>query len=556
MKGHWKVFLAVALVLFVAATSFAYDRSETFVYGGGMWGAPTNWNPLTPWQETTGTGGLVYEYLFLYYPMTDEFVPYLATEGEWIGDKVYEVELRKGIKWTDGKSFTADDVVFTFEVAKDNALHYSNVWKWLDSVEALTPYKVRFTFNDNVHYQEWKKVLYDQRILPKHIWAAMDPSEYLTTANADPVGTGPYMAEATGQDRMIWVRNDDWWGNDVMGQPKPKYLVNLVVNGNNVALGMLMKGELDLSNFFIPGVPKIKDTFGLTTWYEGSPYMLAENTAILFLNSTKGALKDADFRRAIAFSFNPAMIAEKVFENQVEVSNPTGLFGEGWLKFLDKDVVEEYGFSYNPEKAAEMLDELGYVDVDGDGWRDDKEGNAINFKIIVPNGWTDWMESIKILATNLKAVGINAVPDFPDYSIYNNMIHDGTFDMAINNNSSSRSTTPWTYWNYVVCDEIYGEEVTDGNFGRYDNPELFAAIDEFNMMKDADPAIMEKAAEIQKIMLEEMPSVPLWYNGLWAQSTSNVWKNWPTEDNPEGYPCTWAGKWQYGAIDMLINLEQ
>jgi peptide/nickel transport system substrate-binding protein len=81
-------------------------------------------------------------------------------------------------------------------------------------------------------------------------------------------------------------------------------------------------------------------------------------------------------------------------------------------------------------------------------------------------------------------------------------------------------------------------------------------INEFNMMKDDDPAIMEKASEIQKIILEEMPSVPLWYNGLWAQSTSGTWNNWPTEDNPNGYPCTWAGKWQYGAIDMLINLGQ
>jgi peptide/nickel transport system substrate-binding protein len=250
------------------------------------------------------------------------------------------------------------------------------------------------------------------------------------------------------------------------------------------------------------------------------------------------------------------MIAERVFENQVKVANPTGLFGEGWTKFLDSKIVADNGFSYDVNKAKTMLDELGYVDADKDGWRDDKDGTAMSFKIIVPNGWTDWMESIKILATNLKAVGINASPSFPDYSIYMQEIQKGTFDMAINNFSSSRSTTPWTYWNWVASDEIYGEIVTDGNYGRYENEALFTMINEFNMMKDTDAGIMEKAAEIQKVLLEEMPAIPLWYNGLWAQSTTGTWKNWPTEDNPEGYPCTWGGKWQYGAIEMLINLTK
>jgi len=555
MKIHWKVLLGVLLVLLVSTMAFSYERDETLVYGGGLWGAPANWNPLTPWAEVAGTGGLVYEYLFHYYPLKDEYQPWLAEKGEWVTPKVYELELRKGIKWTDGKSFTAEDVVFTFEVARNNALHYSNVWTWITSVEALSPTKVRVTFGDSPHYQEWKVILYDLRILPKHIWSEMSPDEYLTTANKNPVGTGPYMSESTGQDRMVWVRNDDWWGNDIFGQPKPKYLVNLVVNGNNVALGMLMKRELDLSNYFIPGVPKIKDAFGLTTWFKDAPYMLPENVALLFLNTTKGAMKDESFRRALAFAIDPDMIAERVFENQVKVANPAGLLGEGWMKYYDEEVANEYGFSYNPETAAKMLDENGFVDADGDGWRDDKAGNAMKFEIIVPNGWTDWMESIKIIANNFKAIGINAVPSFPDYSIYMDKIQDGTFDMCINNFGSSRSTTPFTYWNWVANDEIDGEIVTDGNYSRYNDAELFTLIDEFNVMQDSNNGIMEKTSEIQAKLLQAMPSIPLWYNGLWAQMTSGVWTNWTTENNPTGYPCSWAGKMQFGFVETLIKLE-
>ena len=555
MKAHWKILMVFALVLLFATVSLGYERSETLVYGGGMWGAPANWNPLTPWGEVTGTGGLVYEYLFHYYPLNDEFEPWLAKKGEWVTNDVYEVELRKGIKWTDGQDFDAEDVKFTFEIAKDNDLHYSNIWTWLNRIEILNPHKLRFVFGDNVRYQEWKLILYDQRIIPEHIWSEIPSDELLTTANEPPVGTGPYMYEDTGSDRMIWVRNDNWWGIDIFGKPTPKNLVNLVISGNNVALGMLMKRELDLSNFFIPGVPKIKDVYNLTTWYEDAPYMLSENTAALFLNTTKGAMKDTAFRRAVAFAINPQIIANRVFENQVRVSNPAGLFGEAWMKYYDEEVADEYGFSFDKEKAIALLDENGFVDVDGDGFREDKDGNPMDFEIIVPNGWTDWMESIKIIATNLREVGIKAEPSFPDYSIYMDLMQGGEFDMCINNFASSRSTTPWTYWNWVASDEIDQETVTDGNYSRFSDEELFSQIDEFNMMKDSNPEIQNVASEIQKTLLQEMPSIPLWYNGLWAQSTTGTWNNWPTEDNPEGYPCTWAGKWQFGGIKMLINLE-
>lgn len=554
MKDFWRISLVILTILLIASVSFAYERSATLVYGGGLWNTPSNWNPLTPWAEVTGTGGLVYETLFHYYPLTGEYQPWLAESGRWVNDNTYEVQLRKGIKWTDGQDFNAEDVKYTFEIAKNNPLHYSNIWSWLKEIKVVNSYQLQFVFNQP-HYQEWKQIIYDLRIIPEHIWKKVPAGQLLTRANEKPVGTGPYLADSTGQDRMVWVRNENWWGIKVFGKPAPKYLVNLVVNGNNVALGMLMKGELDLSNFFIPGVPKIKDTFGLTTWFKGPPHMLSENTALLFMNSTKEPLNDAKFRRALAFAINPTQITKKVFEEQVKVANPTGLFGQAWMEYYSEEVVKDYGFSYDPAKAKELLDKAGYVDANRDGWRETPDRKPIKFEIIVPNGWTDWMESIRIIASNLQAVGINAAPSFPDYSIYQDAIQKGTFDLAINNFGSSWGATPFTYWNWVVNDEIYGDIVTDGNYGRYDDPELFGLIDEFNLLPSDDPKAKEVAAEIQKKMLLEMPSIPLWYNGLWAQSTSQYWTNWPTEDNPTGYPCTWAGKWWFGSPEMLINLK-
>ena len=66
-----------------------------------------------------GALGLVYEPLFNYDPLTNEYIPWLAESGEWTADDEYTIKLREGITWADGEPLTADDVVFTLELGKN-----------------------------------------------------------------------------------------------------------------------------------------------------------------------------------------------------------------------------------------------------------------------------------------------------------------------------------------------------------------------------------------------------------------------------------------------------
>ena len=66
------------------------------------------------WQYATGTEGLVYENLFIYDPLKGEYKPWLAEKGDWASKNVYELTLRDGLTWSDGKPLTSADVVFTF----------------------------------------------------------------------------------------------------------------------------------------------------------------------------------------------------------------------------------------------------------------------------------------------------------------------------------------------------------------------------------------------------------------------------------------------------------
>lgn len=534
-----------------------YERSETLYTSGKQWGPPTSWNPLQPGSYAMGVIGLCYETLFLYDPLQNEYIPWLAESGEWVSDNAYQVTIRQGIEWSDGEPLTAEDIVYTFELGQLDGVYYQPLWDWLSGVEAVDDYTVQFTFSE-VRHQEWGNTLYSVAIVPKHLWEGRSEEDIVTGTNLPPVGTGAYLYETHSEDRMVWRRNDNWWATELLGlSVAPKWIVDIVNPSNNVALGLVLKGELDLSNNFLPGIATlVEGGYGTQTWYSDPPYMLSANTAFLFMNLTKKPMDDPAFRRAMAYAVNVDEIVTRVYGNIVQKANPTGLLPT-WEQYADPDVVAELGFTYDPDMARTILADAGYVDVDGDGFVEAPDGSKIELKIIVPFGWTDWMESINVIANGAQAVGINLQPDFPDFGGYWDQLTGGTFDMAINNFGSNMSDTPWTFYFWLFRNPIT-DNMSNGNFGRYNNPDVFDLVVQLDQTPVDDIEGMKAVmAEIQRIHLTDMPAIPLWYNGLWAQWNSTYWTNWPSaaEGAPKYLPCTWNGYWNMTAILMLTELQ-
>ena len=105
-------------------------------------------------------------------------------------------------------------------------------------------------------------------------------------------------------------------------------------------------------------------------------------------------------------------ILDKAYQGLVTKASPTGLLPI-WDKWIDKNVVNKYGFSYNVAKAKETLAAAGYKDTNGDGYVENKDGSTIDLKLVVPNGWSDWMTAIQVIADSAKEVGIKITPAFP-----------------------------------------------------------------------------------------------------------------------------------------------
>ena len=147
---------------------FALPRQETLYTSGKQWGPYTGFNPLRTGDYATGTLGLLYETLFRYDPLKDQFVPWLATGGKWVG-RNYVLTVRNGVTWNDGKPFTAADVKFTFETGKLTGSEYSTMWKTGLTGITTKGNVVTFKFGGRPNFQDWDNILYTMAVVPKHI---------------------------------------------------------------------------------------------------------------------------------------------------------------------------------------------------------------------------------------------------------------------------------------------------------------------------------------------------------------------------------------------------
>ena len=541
----------------VTPTEVVYERSETLYVSGAAWGPPNDWNPFIAWSKanTTGTIGLVYETLFMYDPMTAEWIPWLAESGEWVDADTYEMTIREGITWSDGEPMTAEDVAFTFELGQQYAaLFFSPMWNYLDSITVEGDYGLTLEFTDPL-YQEFANNLLNIAIVPEHLWAGRSEEDITGGMNEDPVGSGAYLYETHSEDRNVWIRNESWWATDLLGlTPAPRRIVDIRTSSNNVALGMVIKGELDLSNNYLPGIAELSSRGYVDTYFAEAPFMLSANTAVLFLNTTKPPMDDPAFRRALAFAINTDDIVNIAYAQLVAAASPTGLL-PSLSTYVDQDVVDRLRWTYDPAEARRILANAGYVDIDNDGFVEAPDGSAIALEVTCPFGWSDWMEAIAVIASSAQEAGINIQNVTPDYGAWNSALTDGTFDMTLNN-WANMSNTPWTLYNLLFRHPIQ-EIMGSGNFGRYDNQEMFDLVDALAAVPSDDVAGMQAVcSDIQELMLTDVPMIPLWYNGLWAQFSSSVWTNWPTEESAAPtLPTTWSGYWQLGGLMTLINLE-
>ncbi|MFC6823656.1 ABC transporter substrate-binding protein [Halopelagius fulvigenes] len=353
-------------------------------------GVTTSMNSLNlPWAA----GGaeekrLKYVYDGLFDANPDlEVVPALATNAKFTDDTTIEFDLREGVTWHDGESFTAEDVKFTVDFYKEHS-STSQVpfYEPIESAEVLGDHKVRF----NLKYPD--AAFMTQRvvrsvIIPKHKWKDVDnPSQHNPE---NPIGTGPFQYESWEQGSKLTVSaNKDHWLFDE--QTRGKYLGDRLASGSGIdgvvwvnvgnvdsMLGALQQGKIDaigttLSNGQADRAAKT----------DGIEKMVADNFAPLDVKLMFSCplVRDKEFRVALAKAVDKKGFTESVLRGKATVPN-----GENPISPINPWHTEDTPeYSHSVDEAKTILKKAGYT------W--DSGGN-----IRFPNGdaWAAFVERIQ-----------------------------------------------------------------------------------------------------------------------------------------------------------------
>ncbi len=539
-------------------SAFALPRAQTLYMSGNQWSPNNDLNPAKNWDYVTGLVGFAYETPFRYDPLKDQFIPWLATSGKWTSKTTFVMTIRRGVTWSDGKAMTPTDVKYSFDLAKIATHPQHPLWQdtGLKSVK-VQGQNVVFAFSGSPGYQQFDFYRYNVAIVPQHVFKSYTSKQIATDNLSDAkkiVGTGPYVYQSgagAASQTMVWKKRNGWWATKALGlNVGPTYIVDIHNASNAAALANLLRGNIDLFNNFAPK-SAIKGQF--KTYFDKAPYHLGANTTWLFPNTTKKPMNDRQFRRALAFSINMNQILSKAYQGLVNKASPTGLLPI-WNKWVDQKVVKQYGFSYKPAQAKAILTAAGYRDRDGDGYVENKDGSEIDLQIICPNGWSDWMTSIQIIADSAKAVGIKVTPAFPEYGTLVDDRGHANYDLLLGNDRQY-SNTPWTYYQYIFQLPILENQTTV-------NYERFSSTAAWNLTKALDKvpssnttAYQATMSKLQKTFLQDLPAIPLWYNGMWSMVNTKYWTGWPSAKSGQYTPTSWRNYWQMTSIDMLTHLK-
>jgi peptide/nickel transport system substrate-binding protein len=551
------------LVLTVAgsagASSKAYPRSQTLITSGTQWGNITGFNPYGG-NYAAGMVGLNLETLLRFDPVKSHYINWLAQSAKWTGAKQFTIVVRPGVKWSDGKQFTASDVLFNLKLLRFTTSQWNNLYLNIRAI-AVKGNRLVVSFKTTPNYIQWQNAMYNIPMISPAQGKVITSAKLLTTYNpSKPIGTGPYTLDRSGFDpvtRVVWLKRAHWWAADkrLSPSPKPKYIIDLVNTSNTNSLSAVMAGVEDLNNNYLPGVEKLVGAHRVLTFYKQAPYHLSANTAMLEPNLTVKPLSDPTFRRALAMSINVGQIVAVDYHHLVLPANPTGLLPT-WHKYVDKAAVQKFAMKHGSAAASTLLKKAGYKK-DSSGYFRNKDGTSINLDISVPQGWSDWETARDMIISSAKAAGIRIHAVVKAFNTWQTDRNTGQFDLVIDNHYQI-SDNPWSYWNGIYHMPILtsGAGQQNFNFERYKNTHAWSLVKKLDKTPLSKTSTIKGInSQLQMILMQQLPVIPLWYNGQWAQFTSQHWTNWPNGSSRPYTPIMWGGYLNMTGIDMITHLR-
>lgn len=491
-------------------------------FGGGAAPKP-NYNPYLDATKLAATTYL-FEPLMVTEGYSCEQIPWLGTDYTWTDPKTLVFKTRQGVKWNDGEPFTAADVAFSFNLLKKySVLDTQGVWQTgLSSVTATGDNEVTLSFS-TPGASAFSTVSAVQ-VVPEHVWSKVkDPTTFTNAEN--PVGTGPMTVKSMNPQSLVIERNPDYWQSDQVKVQEIRF--HKADAGGQVEQLKLSRGFYDQNAMFVQDIQK--------TYVDRDPkhhhYWYAPGGVIaIYMNLTEKPFDDVEFRKALLTAFDHDKVVEKAQLGYVESASQTGLVIPGQEAWLPDGIDNEGKEPYDEAAADAALTAAGYKK-DAQGNRLDKSGKPIKFTFKVPGDYLDWVAASDILIANLKDLGFDVEQETPTPAAHDEDRNTGNYDMMFGVYGGSCNM----YRNYA--DPLASSRTAPigkpalSNETRWQDPETDKLLGDLKVASD-EASQKEAVAGLANIMMNKVPSIPIWYGAKWFQYDTTRAVGWPNEKDP------------------------
>ncbi len=452
-------------------------------------------------------------------------------------DKTITFTLKDGIKWHDGEPMTIEDYVYSYEVIGHP--DYPGIRGSTDGftlLEGYNEYKAGEADEiSGIEVVDDKTAVFTYTELAPSltaggVWAyAMPEHHYEGVKIADmaeapqtrenPIGFGPYKVESiTPGEAVVLTKFEDYW----RGEPNLDGIEMSVVSPSSVANAM-ETGEIDLAiNFPTDQFPDVSDMKGVE-WLsniEGAYTYIGfklgewnEEEGRVEYKPEEMKMGDKELRRAMWHAMDNDAIGKR-FYNGLRWKATTLItpYHANWHN-EEVEVPE-----YDPEKAKKILDEAGYEDTDGDGFRETPEGEPLTINFASMSGGDVAEPLTNYYIQSWKEIGLNVQLTngrLIEFNTFYDMVENDHEDIDIYQGA-------WGVGSDVDPYGLYGPDVPF-NYPRYATEESTKLMEQGNSPEAFDT---EKRKEIynewQKLMVEEMPVIPTLYRAYMVPVNERV----------------------------------
>ena len=445
-------------------------------------------------------------------------IPDLALSWHTLDDTHWEFKLRQGVMWHDGSPFTADDVVFTYQRARNvpNAPGpFLQFLKHVAKTTAVDDHTVVIALN--AVNTTLLPLILQVNPLPQAKWSSVgDPTKY---TNTSPVVDGPMMLKSFSSQQITLEKNPDYFN---ASNVQVDILEEQSVTSNNVALEKMSAGQADWTGIF-NGALK-------TSFVNSDPAHHIINNAPVVPAQIIPNLKDKELsklavRQAISAALDRQQMATSG-ESGLEIpASPTGLM-PSQTNFAPGGSVPTFAAA-SASSADTILQNAGFTK-GSDGIYQDKDGTKLSFKVTVPGDFSDYVADLQVAQQNLQAAGIGLTLNQTSDDDWRTARASHNFQLLMS--GGFFGTTPWYYYNPLL-NSTFQTGANATNWEQYSNPQVDHLLADYSSTSDTN----QQAQDIQQIATtfqNDLPVIPVLDAVQFADYSTKNWTGWPTADDP------------------------